>query len=129
MVDHAEISRRTSEALRALSHEHRLQILSVLGTGERSVGDLEKLLDLAQPAVSHQLARLRLDDLVAARRDGRTIYYRLCTERIQGILGDLAMVLGYEIVAPTEVAGETAEAAAADFGAIEDEAPLRMVSG
>jgi DNA-binding transcriptional ArsR family regulator len=92
-----DLSRRTSDALRALSHEHRLMILCHLSAAERSVGELEKLLKLAQPAVSQQLARLRLDNLVTARRDGRTIYYRASTDRIRGILADVCFLLGYGI--------------------------------
>jgi ArsR family transcriptional regulator len=63
--------------LKALAHEGRLMILCHLSTGEKSVTELEELLNLRQAAVSQQLARLRLEGLVAARRDGKTIYYSL----------------------------------------------------
>lgn len=96
-MDLTDLSRRTSDALRALSHEHRLMILCQLTGVERSVGELEKLLKLAQPAVSQQLARLRLDNLVQARRDGRTIYYIASEERVRSILRDACMLLGYTL--------------------------------
>jgi DNA-binding transcriptional ArsR family regulator len=63
--------------LKALSHEGRLMILCHLISGERSVTELEKLLDLRQAAVSQQLARLRLEGLVCARRDGKAIFYSI----------------------------------------------------
>lgn len=88
-----ELARRTSDALRALSHEHRLLILALVTDRERSVGELERLLNLPQPAVSQQLARLRHDDLVLSRRDGRTIYYRLNTELMTQIQTNLGQLL------------------------------------
>lgn len=73
-------ARKASDFLKALAHENRLLILCLLSEKERSVGDLEELLSLSQPAVSQQLARLRLDGLVETRREGRTVYYRLADE-------------------------------------------------
>lgn len=112
--DLAETARRTSSALRALSHEHRLMILGILARGERSVGELETLLHLPQPAVSQQLARLRLDNLVNCRRDGRTIYYSLATERIATICAAMTELLTIAAenapAAGVETVGEAAHA-------------------
>jgi DNA-binding transcriptional ArsR family regulator len=63
--------------LKALAHEGRLMILCHLSQGEKSVTELEQLLCARQAAVSQQLARLRLEGMVTARRDGKTIYYSL----------------------------------------------------
>jgi len=63
--------------LKALAHDGRLMILCHLSSGERSVTELETLLDSRQAAVSQQLARLRLEGIVKARREGQTIYYSL----------------------------------------------------
>ncbi len=63
--------------LKALSHEGRLMILCHLSSGEKSVTELEHLLDSRQAAVSQQLARLRLEGLVSCRRDGKTIFYSI----------------------------------------------------
>ncbi|SFK80663.1 ArsR/SmtB family transcription factor [Shimia haliotis] len=73
----AENARSAAAYLKTLAHEGRLMILCHLGTGEKSVGELEELLDLRQAAVSQMLARLRDEGLVATRRDGKTIYYTL----------------------------------------------------
>ena len=67
--------------LKALAHEGRLMILCHLSTGEKSVGELEALLQSRQAAVSQQLARLRMDGLVTCRRDGKTIYYSLADDK------------------------------------------------
>ena len=74
LVDNA---RAASDFLKAVAHENRLLILCLLAEGERSVTELEELLSLRQTAVSQQLARLRLDNLVTARRDGKSVYYSL----------------------------------------------------
>ena len=63
--------------LKALSHEGRLMILCHLSSGEKSVTELEHLLESRQAAVSQQLARLRLEGLVSCRRDGKAIYYSI----------------------------------------------------
>lgn len=63
--------------LKALAHEGRLMILCHLSSGPKSVTELEMLLSSRQAAVSQQLARLRLEGLVSARRDGKAIFYSL----------------------------------------------------
>lgn len=73
------LARATAAAgfLKALSHEGRLMILCHLSSGEKSVTELEQLLASRQAAVSQQLARLRLEGLVANRREGKAIYYSI----------------------------------------------------
>jgi DNA-binding transcriptional ArsR family regulator len=84
MVDNAK---RASDFLKALAHESRLMILCILAEGEKSVGELEDILDLRQPTVSQQLARLRADGLVSTRRDGKAIYYNLASDEARVIIG------------------------------------------
>ena len=79
-------ARRASDFLKALAHETRLLLLCLLSERERSVTELENLLSLRQPTVSQQLARLRLDGLVATRRDGKTIYYRINDDDIRRVI-------------------------------------------
>lgn len=74
-------ARDAAALLKAMSHEGRLMTLCHLVAGERSVSDLEELLGARQAAVSQQLARLRQEGLVRARRDGKTIYYSIADER------------------------------------------------
>jgi DNA-binding transcriptional ArsR family regulator len=84
MVDNAK---RASDFLKALAHESRLMMLCILADGEKSVSELERLLDLRQPTVSQQLARLRADELVATRRDGKVIYYSLASDEARVVIG------------------------------------------
>ncbi len=83
-ADEMEANAKAAAAfLKALAHEGRLMILCHLSGGEKSVTELEQLLDSRQAAVSQQLARLRLEGLVAARREGKAIYYSLHDPKVQ----------------------------------------------
>lgn len=75
-----------SDFLKALAHESRLMILCILAEGEKSVTELESILSLRQPTVSQQLARLRMDNLVTTRRDGKTVYYKIGNESVGKII-------------------------------------------
>ena len=88
----AESARDATAMLKALSHEGRLMILCYLAHGEKSVTELEDILSMRQSAVSQQLARLRADNLIEARRDGKTIFYSIKDERAHQI-----MALVYEL--------------------------------
>jgi DNA-binding transcriptional ArsR family regulator len=80
---------RASALLKALANPDRLVILCHLAEGERTVTELGALLDLRQPTLSQQLARLRADDLVQTRRDGKNIYYSLARPEVVEIIGAL----------------------------------------
>ncbi len=77
-----EQARKAGDLMRALSHESRLLILCILVEGEKSVSELEEIMNMPQAAVSQQLARLRFDRLVTARREGRMIYYSIANEEV-----------------------------------------------
>lgn len=69
--------------LKALAHEGRLMILCHLASGEKSVTELETLLDQRQAAVSQQLARLRMEGLVSCRREGKAIFYSVSDPKVR----------------------------------------------
>jgi len=85
-----------SAFLKALAHEGRLMILCYLSSGEKSVTELENLLDSRQAAVSQQLARLRLEGLVTCRREGKVMYYSLSDPKAERVVG-----LVYELYCKT----------------------------
>ncbi len=67
----------TTDAFNAVAEPRRRQILDALAGGERSVNDLVRLLELAQPHVSRHLRVLREVGLVEVRDNGRQRLYRL----------------------------------------------------
>lgn len=72
--------------LKALGNPDRLRILCSLIEGEKHVSDLEQLLGIRQPSLSQQLARLRSDDLVQTRREGKVIFYRIASEEVERVI-------------------------------------------
>ena len=93
MVENARVA---SNFLKALSNEKRLLMLCLLSQGEKSVTELEALLDLRQPTVSQQLARLRAENLVNYRRNGKTIYYSLASEEARQVMKLIHRLFGPE---------------------------------
>jgi ArsR family transcriptional regulator len=85
-IDMAQRAADAASFLKTLAHEGRLMILCHLGTGEKSVGELEALLNMRQAAVSQMLARLRDEGLVETRRDGKTIFYSLKDRNTEEII-------------------------------------------
>lgn len=76
-------ARDASDFLKAMAHESRLLLLCLLAQRERSVAELEDILSLRQANLSQHLARLRLDGLVVARREGKSVIYSLASEDVR----------------------------------------------
>lgn len=72
--------------LKGVADPTRLRILCLLRAGEVNVHDLTDALDVSQSAVSHQLRVLREARLVATRKAGRYVYYRLTDDHVYDIL-------------------------------------------
>ena len=73
-----------SDLLKALANQHRMLILCRLADGEKSGGQLAEFLAILVSTVSQHLALLRRDRLVAGRRDGQMIWYRIESEPALG---------------------------------------------
>lgn len=74
---------QASNFLKKLSNPDRLLVACALVDGEHSVRELEDLLNIRQPGLSQQLAELRQAGLIAARKDGKQVFYRLADPRIE----------------------------------------------
>lgn len=85
----AQTAEAVSTLMKALAHPKRLLLLCQLAEGERSVGELARLLGMREPAVSQQLTLLRKDALVATRREGQTIWYSVPRADVRALLGFL----------------------------------------
>jgi ArsR family transcriptional regulator, virulence genes transcriptional regulator len=84
-----ENARKASDFLKALSHEARLAILCLLIDGEKTVSEIGELLNLRQPAVSQQFARLRKDNLVKLRRNGKSVHYSIARPEVIEVISTL----------------------------------------
>jgi DNA-binding transcriptional ArsR family regulator len=84
-----------AEFVRALAHPRRIQILEELRSGERDVASLAKSTKLAHSSVSQHLMVLRAHRVVAERREGRRVFYRLRSVELADWL-----VQGMDFLAP-----------------------------
>ena len=72
--------------LKLFANEVRLDILCLLVDGEKSVGEIGRLIGVRQSTISQQLARLRYDNAVTTRRHGKRVFYRLADDRVARIV-------------------------------------------
>lgn len=92
-----DLESRAEEAadlMKLLANDQRLIILCRLSDAEMSVSELGEHVSLAQSALSQHLAKLRAHGLVATRRDGQNIYYRLASSTAQKLVGALCELYG-----------------------------------
>ncbi len=87
-----DLQARAGEAaalLKALSHPDRLLLLCQLVDAECSVASLGVRTGMGQPSLSQQLAVLRGERLVATRRDGKHVLYRIAAPGALAVLRTL----------------------------------------
>ncbi|MBP2293323.1 ArsR/SmtB family transcription factor [Azospirillum rugosum] len=107
-LDPAELEARAAEAeafLRSIASRHRLMILCSLLAGEMQVGELVRRLGLSQSNLSQHLAKLRQEGLVATRREGTAIHYRIGSDRVRPILVELYRSFCAETGCPAGTSG------------------------
>jgi DNA-binding transcriptional ArsR family regulator len=88
----AQLQHRSHEAaalLKALANSDRLLLLCHLQGTERTVAELGAITGIPQPTLSQQLAVLRNEDLVATRRQGKFIHYRVASPAVRAVLRTL----------------------------------------
>jgi DNA-binding transcriptional ArsR family regulator len=81
-----DLQRFKADFFRALAHPTRIRLLEILVRGERTVQQLQDALALDQPLVSQQLAVLRTHGIVAGRKEGSTVRYRVRDPRVGDLL-------------------------------------------
>jgi ArsR family transcriptional regulator len=69
------LRRFKAEFFKALAHPGRIKILEALRAGEKTVGELQALLDDEPASASQQLAILRLKNIVIGRKEGNNVFY------------------------------------------------------
>ena len=77
---------------RALGSENRLDLLEHLAQGERSVELLAERTDLSVANASQHLHQMRRAGIVASRREGKFVYYRLADEAVLDLLAALRRI-------------------------------------
>ena len=80
------VYRLKAELFRTLGHPTRIRMLEVLGTGERSVGELQEALELDSSGVSQHLTLLRRQGLLESRKVGTSVRCRVKDPRALTLL-------------------------------------------
>lgn len=76
--------------LKALGNQRRLMVMCKLAEhGEMRVGDLADDVGLSQSALSQHLAKMRAEGLLAYRREGQSLWYRIADPRCETLLATL----------------------------------------
>ena len=90
--------KETARIFKALADPTRRQILQELKAGELPAGAIASRFSISAPSISRHLAILKGAELVAERRDGNRILYRLQPERLATSVGDFLSA-----VCPTQI--------------------------
>ncbi|MBA3356671.1 MAG: metalloregulator ArsR/SmtB family transcription factor [Pyrinomonadaceae bacterium] len=72
---------RIEELFKALADRTRLRLINLIGDDEVCVCFFVEVLKLNQPKISRHLAYLRKAGVVAARREGKWMHYRIAEPR------------------------------------------------
>jgi ArsR family transcriptional regulator len=75
-----------AELFKALGHPVRIRILEHLRDGERTVSELQELLEIEMSSVSQQLAVLRARQLVEGRKEGTSVHYQVVDPQVFALL-------------------------------------------
>ena len=86
-----EILQDLGDLFKVFGDTTRIKIMYALYEDEMCVCAISELLQMTQSAISHQLKTLKDANLVASRRQGKTIYYHLSDEHVKSIIAE-----GYE---------------------------------
>ncbi|MEP7284684.1 MAG: metalloregulator ArsR/SmtB family transcription factor [Chloroflexota bacterium] len=92
------LHRFKAEFFKTLGHPARLAILDHLRDGEKSVNELQTLLEVDQSTVSQQLAKLRSTSIVESRKDGTTVYYSVSDPMIFKLLDVAREIFNNQLV-------------------------------
>ena len=81
-----EKSQQTAELFKVLGDNTRVKILYYLLEAELCVCDLTVLVGSTQSAVSHQLRVLRNLRIVQGRKEGKQVFYSICSDHVRQLL-------------------------------------------
>ena len=97
-----------AEFFKALAHPLRIRILERLVTGEHSVLELQRALDVDQPIVSQQLAVLRAKRIVRARKVGTTVRYTVGDPELRLLLEAARRIFNNQLIGTRSLLRELA---------------------
>jgi ArsR family transcriptional regulator len=97
------LRRFKAELFKALSHPGRIKMLEALRAGEKTVGELQALLDDEPGSASQHLALLRARDIVVGRKEGNNIFYSVRDPLLFRILDAAREIFSNQLVDSQEM--------------------------
>ena len=94
-----EIYERQARICKAFAHPGRLQILDLLGQGERGASELQEALGISKTRISQHLSILKSAGVLATRREGKQIYCSLAMPEVKEACQLIRKVLQAQIAA------------------------------
>ena len=95
----SEIFERQARICKAFAHPGRLQILDLLGQGERGISELQAALGISKTSLSQHLSILKSAGVVVTRRGGKQIYCSLAMPEVKQACKLIRDVLRAQIAA------------------------------
>lgn len=92
------LRRFKAEFFKALGHPTRISILELLRSGEMSVNELQTKLEIESSGVSQQLAVLRNRNIVEARKEGTSAYYRVRDPQVYELLDVARRIFNADLI-------------------------------
>jgi DNA-binding transcriptional ArsR family regulator len=98
-----EIFERQARICKAFAHPGRLQILDLLGSGEKGISDLQSALGISKTGMSQHVAILKSVGVITTRRNGKQIYCSLAMPEVKQACQLIRKVLHAQITGSTRL--------------------------
>jgi len=90
-----DLSQKLADLFFLFADKTRLRVISALSISEMCVNDIACVLDTNQTTISHQLQLLRSTGLVSYTRQGKTVFYKLASSKINQVMLSGVEYLGF----------------------------------
>jgi len=98
-----QVFNSVAELFAVLSTPIRLKIISVVCNGEKNVSELLAEIDTTQPNMSQHLSTLYRSGVLAKRREGTQMYYRLQSERVSTLCRAVCTQVAIELDGDSQI--------------------------
>lgn len=105
LEDVGQVFEAAAELFGVLATPLRLRILNVLCHGELSVSQIIERIESSQPNISQHLNVLYRSGIVAKRKEGTQVFYRIKSERAQAICRSVCTQIAIELEEPQQIEG------------------------
>jgi ArsR family transcriptional regulator len=82
----SEQLQKAADVLKTVAHPMRLRIIDALEQGEKTVSELCRILEAPQPYTSQQLNLMKTKGILASRREGNQVFYRIANMNVVKVI-------------------------------------------